>query len=131
MILHFRPRPLGPPRLPLPAAGPLKPLDHRQGFVHPSGMETGELISTAEVCRRYGVTRQTVRHWVATGLPLAPETPAPGGGGRPAFLLFRAADVAAFLEARKARPPAKRGPDKGPRQPGRWPGKDASKGAAA
>lgn len=127
MIIRFPPRTGGPAS----AAGASLPLDERQGFVHPSSMEGSELISTAEVCRRYGVTRQTVRHWVATGLPLAPETPPPGAARRPAFLLFRAADVAAFLEARKARPPAKRGPDKAPRQPGRWQDKEASEGAAA
>lgn len=131
MILTFPPRPAAPPRPARQAGADEKALDAVKALRHPSGMEATDLIGTAEVCRRYGVTRQTVRHWVATGLPLAPETPAAGAGGRPPFLLFRAADVVAFLEARKARPPAKRGPDKRPRQPGRWQGKDASEGAAA
>jgi len=131
MILTFPTRPAAPPRPVGPAGASTKALDDWVPVVHPSGMEGSELISTAEVCRRYGVTRQTVRHWVATGLPLAPETPTDPATGRPVRFWFRAADVAAFLEARKARPPAKRGPDKGPRQPGRWQGKDASEGAAA
>lgn len=96
-------------------------------------MEAGELFTTADVSRVYNVSRETVRLWVADGLPLAPETPI-GPTGRPVVLLFRAADVAAFIDARKAAGRWKRAPrgkDKGPRKPGRWPAKDANEGAAA
>ena len=131
MILQFHPRPAGPPRPCQPAqkAGDdTKALDAWIPFVHPSAMEAPDLISTAEICRRYEVTRQAVRLWIAAGLPVAPETPAPGLSGRPPFLLFRAAEVAAFVEARKAAGRWKQGPrgkDKAPRKAGRWPAKDA------
>ena len=86
-------------------------------------------MTTADVCDLYGVSRETVRRWVADGLGLAPETPIKPSG-RPVVQLFRASIVAAFLEARKTRPRAGRGPDKGPRKPGRWQDKDASEAAA-
>lgn len=126
MILQFHPRPAGPEHPTAPVCGASKALDVGSAFMHPSGMEPSDLMSTAAVCRAYGVARSTVRLWVADGLPLAPETPTDPATGRPIRLWFRAADVAAFLEARKNRPRAGRGPDKAPRKPGRWLAKDAN-----
>ena len=116
MILHFHPRPAGQDRPAAPGRAPSIALDVGRAFEHPSGMEASDLMSTAAVCRAYGVTRQTVRLWVADGLPLAPETLADPATGRPVRLWFRAAEVAAYLEARKNRPRASRGPDKAPRK---------------
>lgn len=130
MILTFPTRSAAPPR-PSDAS---KSLDGRSVFEHPSGMEASDLISTAAVCRLYGVTRGAVRLWVADGLALAPETPTDPATGRPIRFWFRAADVAAYVEARKAAGrwgEGKRGKDKAPRQRGRWQGKDANEGAAA
>ena len=132
MILPFRPRPVALPRPSRPAGDASKTLDGCQAFEHPMGMANTDLLSTADVCRLYGVTRQTVRVWVADGLPLAPETPLDPGTGRALRLWFRAADVATYIEGRKAGGRlGVRGPDKAPRKPGRWPSKDANEGAAA
>ncbi|MBK7781503.1 MAG: hypothetical protein IPJ58_12185 [Ardenticatenia bacterium] len=125
MILQFNPRTGGPAR----HVGASLPLDGRQAFEHPSSMNGSELISTAEVCRRYGVSREAVRRWVADGLPLAPETPISLETGRPVVYLFRAGQVAAYVEARKAAgrwKQAPRGKDKAPRKPGRWPAKESN-----
>lgn len=130
MILRFPLRTGGPAR----AAGASLPLDSRSAFEHPSSMEASDLMNTSAVCRAYGVTRGAVRLWVADGLPLAPETLTDPATGRPVRFWFRAADVAAYVAARKAAGrwgEGKRGPDKAPRQPGRWQAKDASEGAAA
>lgn len=125
MILDFRPRPAGQERPAARGRTSSIALDVGRAFEHPSGMEASALMSTADVCRAYGVTRGTVWLWVADGLPVAPETLTDPKTGRPVRLWFRAADVAAYLEARKARPRAGRGKDKAPRKPGRWPAKDA------
>jgi len=132
MILTFPTHPAGPPRpVPWPGAAG-KSLDAVAAFVHPSSMEATDLLSTAEVCRRYGVTRQTVRLWVDDGLPLAPETLTDPKTGRTVRLWFRAADVAAYVEARKAAGrwgKSNRGPDKTPRTRRSRAAKDAADAA--
>lgn len=122
MILTFPTRPAAPPR----PADESKSLDARLAFVHPSVMEATDLMNAAAICRAYGISRQTVRLWVDDGLPLAPETLTDPITGRAVRLWFRAADVAAYVEARKAAGRwLGRGPDKVPRKPGRWPGRAA------
>jgi len=127
VIIRFPPRNGGPVMPP----GASLTLDGRQAFEHPSRMtaDGDRIMSTADLCMLYGVSRETIRRWVADGLELAPETPIKPSG-RPVVQLFRASVVAAFLEARKARPRAGRGPDKAPRKPGRWKHKRTT-GAAA
>lgn len=116
----------------LDPARALLPLDLSKGIDHPSRMTTDgdRIISTAEVCRLYGVSREAVRRWVADGLALAPETPI-GATGRPVVQLFRASVVAAFVEARRSGPPIRRGPDKAPRKRRSRAEIEASKGDAA
>ena len=92
-------------------------LDLSHGLYHPSRMtaDGDRIITTADVCDLYGVSRETVRRWVADGLQLAPETPVKPSG-RPVVQLFRASVVAAWVEARRTGPPIRRGPDKAPAQ---------------
>ena len=107
------------------------PLDLSHNLYHPSRMTTDgdRIMTTADVCDLYGVSRETVRRWVADGLELAPETPIKPSG-RPVVKLFRASIVAAFVEARRSGPPIRRGPDKAPRVRRRPAYIEASKGAA-
>jgi len=74
-------------------------------------------MSTSEVCRTYGISRETVRLWVTRGLPVSPETPEAAPGGRRPFYLFRLADVVSFVAAKEAKGGiGKRGPDGKPRK---------------
>lgn len=93
------------------------PLDLSHGLYHPSRMTTDgdRIMTTADVCDLYGVSRETVRRWVADGLELAPETPIKPSG-RPVVKLFRASIVAAWVAAWRAMPRPGRGPDKAPRR---------------
>lgn len=106
-------------------------LDLLHGLYHPSRMTTDgdRIMTTADVCDLYGVSRETVRRWVADGLELAPETPIKPSG-RPVVKLFRASIVAAYVEAKRTGPPTRRGPDKAPRQRRRRADIEACKGAA-
>ncbi len=52
------------------------------------------MLTTAEVCRRFQVSRRTVTNWVKQGLACTHAPPA--GGGRPQNL-FKAADIESYL----------------------------------
>lgn len=107
-------------------------VDLSHNLYHPSRMTTDgdRIMTTADVCDLYSVSRETVRRWVADGLDLAPETPISKATGRPVVQLFRASIVAAFVEARRSGPPIRRGADKVPRKRRRRADIEASKGAA-
>lgn len=51
----------------------------------------GDLLTSADLCRRMSVSRSTVARWVADGLLPVIRTP----GGR---MRFRPADVEAFID---------------------------------
>jgi excisionase family DNA binding protein len=61
----------------------------------PDDLADLELLTTFDVCRRYGLKDRTVMAWAKTGKLPAIRTP--GGQWR-----FRAADVEAFLAAAQA-----------------------------